>query len=557
MREGNYLFASRARSQASKLLDLIRSPSCMWTLYARSLEADHQRTIPLVAQQQWLIGRSSSADISISWDRFISRQHVQLTLNSQEVSLECFPEVRNRILFQSKSVVRCKISSGDEFILGSTLFQVMQHVHIDQETIPSEEIHFPAEELKSHGDVNSEKRLELLSSLPELLGKSPRESNFISTIFELLSEGVPDAEGILLLQQSDQRFENSGVEIVNHFSRLNLPAPQISQRLWNRSIIQQQGAVLHLWGLEDSENSTSDSSHSPAEFTASPHYNWAFCVPVELPDGRKSGVYVYGQYDRTISEKQKQKQQQLKSLTADVKFTNLMMELTSAVVRGRQLERQRTLLHQFFPSEVYKALNNGESEKFLEPRECQLTILFCDLSDFTTRAEQQADDLFGFLKQVSGELECATAAILRQGGVIGDFHGDAVMGFWGWPFPGEQSEERASLAALEIQREFNNLQQLSQSENSIRIGISTGSGIAGKIGTRHQMKVTAFGSVVNRAERLQGIGKQLHSAITLDQTTVENLQTKQSRLHAKIKPLKKTIVKGLKEPLECFEMILL
>ncbi len=527
----------------------------MWTLYARSLEADHQRTIPLVAQQQWLIGRSSSADISISWDRFISRQHLQLTLCTQGVSLECFPEVRNRILFQSKSVVRCKIFSGEEFILGSTLFQVMQHVQIDQETIPSEEIHIPSEDLKLHGDVNSEKRLELLSSLPELLGKSPRENNFISTIFELLSKSVPDAEGILLLQQSDQCFENSGVEIVNHFSRLNLPAPQISQRLWNRSIVQQQGAVLHLWGLEDSDNNATDSSNSPAEFTASPHYNWAFCVPVELPDGRKSGVYVYGQYDRTISENQKQLQ--LDSLTADVKFTNLMMELTSAVVRGRQLERQRTLLHQFFPSEVYNALNNGEGESFLEPRECQLTILFCDLSDFTTRAEQQADDLFGFLKQVSEELECATAAILRQGGVIGDFHGDAVMGFWGWPFPSEQSEERASLAALEIQREFKNLQQLSKLENSIRIGISTGSGIAGKIGTRHQMKVTAFGSVVNRAERLQGIGKQLRSAITLDLATVENLNTKQSRLHAKIKPLEKTIVKGLKEPLECFEMILL
>ena len=71
------------------------------------------------------------------------------------------------------------------------------------------------------------------------------------------------------------------------------------------------------------------------------------------------------------------------------------------------------------------------------------------------------------------------------------------------------------------------------------------------------MKVTAFGSVVNRAERLQGIGKQLRSAITLDLATVENLNTKQSRLHAKIKPLEKTIVKGLKEPLECFEMILL
>ncbi len=526
----------------------------MWTLYARSLESDQQRTIPLVAQQQWLIGRSSSADVSIPWDRFISRQHLQLTLSEQDVTLECLPNARNRILYQSKSVVRCRIFSGEEFLVGSTLFQIVQHVQINHETIPAEEVHFHPDDLKSHDDVGADKRLELLSSLPELLKRSPHEDNFITTIFELLSEGVPDAEGILILQQVDQSFENSGVELVKHFSRLELPAPQISQRLWNRSIIQQRGAALHLWGLEDSDSSFEDSNNS-AEFTASPHYNWAYCVPVELPEGNNSGVYVYGQYERTISEEQKQ--QQLRRLSADVKFTHLMMELTSAVVRGRQLERQRTLLRQFFPKEVSKALNNGGGEKILDPRECELTVLFCDLSDFTTRAEQQSGDLFGLLKQVSEELECATAAILRQGGVIGDFHGDAVMGFWGWPFPGEQSEERASLAALEIQREFNVLQQKSQiEENSIRIGISTGSGIAGKIGTKHQMKVTAFGSVVNRAERLQGIGKQLRSSITLDQATAGNLNTKKSKLHAKIHPLKKTKAKGLKEPLECFELTL-
>jgi adenylate cyclase len=26
-----------------------------------------------------------------------------------------------------------------------------------------------------------------------------------------------------------------------------------------------------------------------------------------------------------------------------------------------------------------------------------------------------------------------TRNILEQGGVVGDFHGDAAMGFWGWP----------------------------------------------------------------------------------------------------------------------------
>lgn len=526
----------------------------MWTLYARNLEDQDQKTFPLIGKEQWIIGRSSSAQISIPWDRFMSRKHLKLTVGRQNLLIEQLPEARNEVLYQGKKVSRCKLQSGDDFLVGSTLFQVVQHAQVEQESIPSQEIYYPAEELQSHHSPDSTKKLELLSMLPRLLEHSPGDENFIDIMLEQLSQGIPDAGGILLLQQMEQETERDGIKVIKHFSRLELPAPQISQRLWNRSIFQEKGAILHLWEEEDLDNVFNANEKSPpAEFTASPYYNWAFCLPVELPGGRKSGLYVYGQYGRTHSKKQKQNQ--LDQLQGDVKFTNLMSELTSAVVRGRQFERQQVLLRQFFPKEVSQAMNSERGCNILEPRDCELTVLFCDLSDFTTRAEQHAENLFDFLKQVSEELECATTAILRHGGVIGDFHGDAVMGFWGWPLPGEQAEERACLAALEIQREFKALQKKrGDNENKIRIGISSGRGIAGQIGTRHQMKVTAFGSVVNRAERLQGIGKQQHSAITIDQATAEKLKNKQSIIFERLKPLKRAKAKGIEKPIECYEL---
>ena len=62
-----------------------------------------------------------------------------------------------------------------------------------------------------------------------------------------------------------------------------------------------------------------------------------------------------------------------------------------------------------------------------------MTVLFCDLRGFSRESERSADDLFGLLERVSRALGVMTHHILEEGGVIGDFHGDAAMGFWGWP----------------------------------------------------------------------------------------------------------------------------
>jgi adenylate cyclase len=45
--------------------------------------------------------------------------------------------------------------------------------------------------------------------------------------------------------------------------------------------------------------------------------------------------------------------------------------------------------------------------------------------------------------------------------------------------------------------------------------------VAGKIGTDDQVKVTAFGPVVNLAARLEGMTRQLHASILLDEATAE------------------------------------
>jgi adenylate cyclase len=98
------------------------------------------------------------------------------------------------------------------------------------------------------------------------------------------------------------------------------------------------------------------------------------------------------------------------------------------------------------------------------------------------------------------------------------------MGFWGWPLEKKDAAENACRAALKIQSELAAI--AAEPEHLLHdfqmgIGVATGNAVAGKIGTSHQVKVTAFGPVVNLAARLEGMTRLLNIPILIDKYTVE------------------------------------
>jgi adenylate cyclase len=158
----------------------------------------------------------------------------------------------------------------------------------------------------------------------------------------------------------------------------------------------------------------------------------------------------------------------------------------------------------------------------LKPRETEVSVLFCDLRGFSREAERNAGDLLALLDRVSKALGVMTHHILEQGGVFGDFQGDAAMGFWGWPISQPDAIERACLAALAIRVEFEAAARQPDhplADFRMGIGLATGRAVAGRIGTTDQVKVTVFGPVVNLASRLEGMTKILHTPILLDSAT--------------------------------------
>ena len=210
-----------------------------------------------------------------------------------------------------------------------------------------------------------------------------------------------------------------------------------SQGLILESLRQRQ-SVLHVW--RGAETAGTDS------FTASDTFDWAFCTPVLGKSCQGWGLYVAGRFN--VERTGLTPSSDPTDLREDVKFTELVAAMLSSLRQMRLLEHRQATLSQFFSPVVLDTLAVEDPEVVLAPRETEVSVLFCDLRGFSRESERQAGDLLGLLQRVSRALGVMTHHIREQGGVVGDFQGDAAMGFWGWPLPQNDAVLRTCRAAL-------------------------------------------------------------------------------------------------------------
>ena len=115
---------------------------------------------------------------------------------------------------------------------------------------------------------------------------------------------------------------------------------------------------------------------------------------------------------------------------------------------------------------------------------------------------------------------------------------------------------RACLSAIAIKREENKLnmvlmkEKLSPAPLITRIGITTGSMVAGNMGTDNKMNYTIMGNTVNLAARLEGVNKRYDTWILTTKATLD--ETGDRLLSRK---LDKVRVVGINEPVQIYELI--
>ncbi|MCC7084978.1 MAG: adenylate/guanylate cyclase domain-containing protein [Pirellulales bacterium] len=469
-----------------------------------------RRLLPLDASV--VVGRQARG-WSASWDDRISREHARLHWNGKQLSVERLASAANPVFFQGRAASQFQVLPGEHWVIGNTTFTLScDRVYVTLDApLPTREQTFSAAELGRIAFRNAQERLELLGRLPDLIQNAVTDNELFLRVVSLLLSGIPLADAAALVE-IDSNGSAAPARIL-HWDRHRLAGIdfQPSQRLIQAAVGQGQ-TVLHTWH-----------GSSPAEeFTGIESIDWSFCTP--LPGKACAGwaLYVAGRFGSSTPGSGGYSDPS--DLRDDIKFTELAAATLSSLRELRRFGRQQAGLSQFFSPLVLEALSADDPETILSPQEAEVTVLFCDLRGFSKTSEQSAGDLFGLLNRVSKALGVMTHQILDHAGVVGDFQGDAAMGFWGWPLAVDDGPQRAALAALGIRAQFG--VAATQAEHplfgfQVGIGIATGRAVAGKIGTADHVKVTVFGPVANLAARLESMTRTFHAPILIDGKTAE------------------------------------
>lgn len=137
--------------------------------------------------------------------------------------------------------------------------------------------------------------------------------------------------------------------------------------------------------------------------------------------------------------------------------------------------------------------------KELTNEECYITVLFCDIVNFTAYVEnnEKEESVIHTLNLVLGRI---SRTVNQFEGSIDKFMGDCVMVLFKNPL-------NAVLAALEIQKHSLDINSLRKNAGKemllLRIGIHWGQVIIGNIGISGRLDWTTIGDVVNTASRLE------------------------------------------------------
>jgi class 3 adenylate cyclase len=203
-------------------------------------------------------------------------------------------------------------------------------------------------------------------------------------------------------------------------------------------------------------------------------------------------------------------------VTTGDELGELAVSFNQMVAGLAERERLREAFGTYLDKSVAEyILSEGFSE---EGEEVEVSILFCDVRDFTTFASR-AD-----AKEVVMRLNALFAVVVpivnRHGGHVDKFVGDGLLAMFGAPEPFGDHADRAVRAACEMANVVN-----SGGEPGFRIGVgvNTGRVVAGAIGGAGRLNFSVIGDAVNIAARVEAATRDLDENVLITDATAREL----------------------------------
>ncbi|MCZ6771623.1 MAG: adenylate/guanylate cyclase domain-containing protein [Proteobacteria bacterium] len=208
---------------------------------------------------------------------------------------------------------------------------------------------------------------------------------------------------------------------------------------------------------------------------------------------------------------------------------NRLTELDTAATAFNEMAtglRERELIRETFGKFVPEGIADAilADRGVLKPQTRVATILFTDIAGFSTLAETVTPERL--VAMLNEYFATVIEPIERNGGVIDQFQGDAILATYNLPLEDPDHAEKAVRTAIEIQEALAEKRfDVGDGGRAVhlvtRVGINTGTVVGGTVGASSRLGYTVHGDAVNVAARIEEMNKRYGTRLLVAQSTVD------------------------------------
>ncbi|HKQ38236.1 MAG TPA: adenylate/guanylate cyclase domain-containing protein [Verrucomicrobiae bacterium] len=216
------------------------------------------------------------------------------------------------------------------------------------------------------------------------------------------------------------------------------------------------------------------------------------------------------------------------------------------VNESKRRQRLRQAFSVYLSPHLADQIARSEFDLALGGKQVEATVMFTDIAGFTTMSEKLAPAEVS--KVLTTYFTRTTRHILERDGTIIKFLGDGVMAVWGAPLGNVNHRRDAVLAACRIIDESKT--EIAGRRLRTRIGINSGSVLAGNLGSEFRFDYATIGATTNLASRLESLNKLLGTDILITEATRQGLPPE-----ILTRCIGQFVLSGTTEPVELYEVI--
>ena len=223
---------------------------------------------------------------------------------------------------------------------------------------------------------------------------------------------------------------------------------------------------------------------------------------------------------------------------------------TAARAVGSEQRRfAQSALGKYLPADVANQIMRDPDRLALSGEKRQIYAMFTDLEGFTKLSHAITPEQLSSL--LNRYLDVLSEIVLRHGGTIDKFVGDAVVAFWGAPIAREDDADRAVRAAIAMFEAGETFKKVADDDlpaiGCTRVGLHRGEAVVGNFGGEGRIQYTALGDGMNTAARLESANKSLKTT-----ALISDEAKSQSTLDV-FRPMGRIVLSGRATPVQVWE----